>query len=284
MTKQENAQFTFKEFLNNPMGKGKGAMQFNAIRNDFNRRYTILKEKGREPKCEGVYKDGSSYYLHISVPSEDLKIPKEFFYDVVIEFYPADLRRAAEAVINNYKIRFFSNCPSFVFTYAFVYEEAGLIIPEFKDKYRKEVFGLEPEVKNPYEIINIDKSLFFALLYLERHGAIFFKANLDGRNTGLKFKQLLQRCRRDIQILSEREEEVKKIRRSKRENENKQKKDINERLKEERMKTDPKSFGGVGLIKPKKTITSSSSKVNTINKKTGTKNKTVGSIKGRKKI
>ena len=119
--------------------------------------------KKKKIEIAGVYKIGNSYFLHLLIPSESERTNT---YDVVIEFYDDKNELKYEPTINKYPVRFFSNCPSFVFTYAYAYNTNNLLIKPLSDKFNDLVLSQKPKIKNPSQITNIDKSLFFALLFL----------------------------------------------------------------------------------------------------------------------
>lgn len=192
---------TFKYFLNNPIGKDAQAMHYNLIRQEYTRKYNELMKK-KKIEISGVYKIENSYFLHLLIPSESERLNT---YDVVIEFYDDKNVLKYEPTINKYPVRFFSNCPSFVFTYAYAYNTNNLLIPSLKDKFNDLVLSQEPKIKNPSQITNIDKSLFFALLFLLNNLYYQYKSVYESTrfNMSTEFKELYNKIRNSDEILLE---------------------------------------------------------------------------------
>lgn len=154
---------TLDEYLENPMGKGSTAIgNRTAIRNDLNNRFEALKLKKDGFEHFQYVKDGI-FYFHIRVPSESKRNNK---YDVVIALEPPEGSNKVEKTLKNYEFKVFSNCPSFVYTYTYVYDQYGLLIPFLKSKYKDITLESEPKTKNPGEIINYDKSIYFACKFI----------------------------------------------------------------------------------------------------------------------
>ena len=150
-----------REYLDNPMGKGAIIPGKQAIINDYNTRFDkLIEDKKFSIK---IYKDKDDYYFHIIQVTES---ERENDYDVVIKFYPKDKTNKAEDSIINYEVSFFSNCPSFTYTYAYAYNNAGLLIDILAKKYDEKILSMAPVVKNPSNMINFEKSLYFACKYI----------------------------------------------------------------------------------------------------------------------
>ena len=110
-----------------------------------------------------VYKEGDNYIFHVKLPSES---ERDNTYDVVVEFSPIDKTSLSDESIINYNVKFFSNCPSFIFTYAYAYNDKGLFIDFLSKKLDELVLKNAPVVKNPMNIVNFEKSIYFACKYL----------------------------------------------------------------------------------------------------------------------
>lgn len=107
------------------------------------------------------------YYIHIKVPSETVK---NFYYDVVFEFFLDDKQKAEPNNLKNYSVRFYSNDPAFVFTFAHTFMEKKLFITELKDKMSVEAIKQKATEKNPNNIVGYVKTFFFAYLMMEQKG------------------------------------------------------------------------------------------------------------------
>ena len=166
-------QQTIDEYIDNPMGKGSTAIaNRNLIKTDLNQRYFKLIDKHKDFKTKRI-KVGEDYYFHVMIPSES---ERENTYDVVIKFTSLDNNTfSKDLTLNRYYMSVFSNCPSFVYTYAYVYNKYQMLINDLKDKYDEIVLASNPVVKNPGEIINYDKSIYFACKYLQEHKSMMAK-------------------------------------------------------------------------------------------------------------
>lgn len=166
---------TLSEYLENPMGKGSTALAGrNIIKTDLDNRYQKLIETHKDFH-HSFYYDDINFYAYIEIPSES---KRNNTYDVVIQFIPPDKDTANDVNLNNYVIKVFSNCPSFTYTYAYVYNDYGMMIDFLKDKYRDIVLENNPIIKNPGEVINFEKSIYFACKYLKANKRFLNKVAL----------------------------------------------------------------------------------------------------------
>ena len=108
-----------------------------------------------------------SYYFHIKVPSES-KTSKDgkYEYDVVIRFFTENTDISKEGHLRNYNIQFFSNSPSFIYKYAYLYKKEGYLINALYNKLDPSYFNTPPEKSNPDMKLSYDKSIYFACRYL----------------------------------------------------------------------------------------------------------------------
>ena len=142
---------TLEEYINNPYGKGNStvpAIVREATMNSYKHKFDnlMLRENGKIKYFLFQNKETNEYYSLVKVPSEI--IPK-FYYDVVIKFYAtADVKDAGRSM-KNYYVQFFSNDPAFNYTYAYVFNKKGLLIPELKDKISEQCLK---ESRNDYWI------------------------------------------------------------------------------------------------------------------------------------
>lgn len=160
------ANMTFQQFLQNPTGPYSAFFgKRENIKQDLNSRfYTLLgNTKNKDFDCR-TYKKDNAYYFHIKIPSEKYKT---ILYDVVIKLVPQDTAVLMENTLKNYNLQFFSNSPAFVYTYAYVSKKDKLLLPFLEKKLNKQALTKPPTVKNPIEIYGFEKSIYFALLYIE---------------------------------------------------------------------------------------------------------------------
>ena len=234
---------TIDEYLENPMGKGSTAISNRKlIQNDLNDRYDELIKKHKDFK-HYIYHDNINFYIHILIPSES---ERDNTYDVVIEFTPSDQDVSNDVTLKRYHIKVFSNCPSFTYTYAYVYNNYDMMIDFLRNKYDSIVLRDNPTVKNPGEIINYEKSIYFACKYISSHSGLMNKLSLSAISKKINKVDFSKTIRNTDKI----ELEIKKE---------------NNRLKDEKQKK---------IDKLKKTITGTKDRTspeNIVKKITGTK-------------
>lgn len=177
-----------KEFMkdNMPLSKGSVKIPIKSIREEYRTRYDKLSSE--KAFTHVVYKTspGGRVIVHVKVPSETLE---KFYYDVLLEVEGTPGARSLE----NCNVRFFSNCPSFVYTYAYIFyhlnadgtvskdNKSGgaiisllrrkipqdrLLMPGTEEKIGDAVLDNEPDTRNPHRLIMLDKSLYYAVFYL----------------------------------------------------------------------------------------------------------------------
>jgi len=157
---------TMKQFLQNPSGpySSSFARRDLIIANLEDRFAKLLKERKKDFKLI-IFRgqDKNEYFFYFKIPSENLDIT----YDVVLQFIPTEMKCLQSKNIDGYAINVFSNSLNFTFTYAYVYNQDGIICPALKDKVSKKALTEKPTIKNQNEIYGFEKSVYFALLYLK---------------------------------------------------------------------------------------------------------------------
>ncbi len=160
-----------------PIGHG-SALSMKIIEKELTERF--YKHINQYIKLQSAYKDGVTYYIHLQIPSENNgRSVSEVFYDVVLEFYPKNKSQIASIYYNEYGVKVFSNSPSFLFTFTHVYSERDAL-PDFIPAkfYAKEALKNPPKVRNPIELMGIDKTVWFSIRYLT-HNHLFQKVRLE---------------------------------------------------------------------------------------------------------
>lgn len=242
-----------KEYLKNPAGKGAVIPGKEALLDIFNRRYGTLNKT--KPIDFKIYVDREIIYYHVLISTE--ASDRDNTYDVILRFAPTSHADINDKSIKNYEIRFFSNCPSFTYTYAYVAKLNGIIVEELVDKYNKTVLKFPPVSRNPGLIFNYEKSTYFACKFLMESGDYLSKHYIKSR--GIKFtKNIFKTIRTDSVI----EEEIKRSRNKAKENARAQKNEkirnsiknssISSTVDHNKQNTVKKS--SVNYIKPKKPI------------------------------
>ena len=159
---------TLREYIQNPMGANSSVItQRNMYKELYNKKFgeLLLRENGKFD-CS-LYTKGDNYLLHIKIPSEKTTT---VYYDVVLEFSPPDDEAKAQSTIDNYTVKFFSNDPAFVFTYAYVFVTNDLIINDLKSKLGKLATTTPGVEKNPKNVVGYIKSFYLAYLYMKLKG------------------------------------------------------------------------------------------------------------------
>lgn len=154
---------TLNEYINNPFPGGVISSQTRemtkaAYRDKFDK--VMLREAGTQFPVK-FYKGKSSWYIHLKVPSE--AIPN-FTYDVVFEF--EQVKNALK--LEEQPVRFYSNDPAFVFTYANTFKSHNMFCTDLASKMSKKALSIKAHEKNPANIVGYVKSIYFAYLMCKK--------------------------------------------------------------------------------------------------------------------
>jgi hypothetical protein len=151
-----------EQYLTNPAGKGSAFARIPQLKKELTLEFKELDSR-IEHKLY-IYKKRAIY--HIIIPSRNKN--EKFTYDVIIEV-PLDKVPAGEVNIDHVDFQVFSNCPSFVFTYAHIFYKENMLCKWLLNKYDKEVQKTFPTIRNQYSVISMERSLFLALMYIKIH-------------------------------------------------------------------------------------------------------------------
>lgn len=151
------------DYLKNPMGAGSSVLMLSQTRSVLNEQFETLRKR-----MDVIWYDlNDKYYVaHVKVPS---RRHEKLYYDVVFSFLKDSIGNSA-LTINNASCRIFSNCPSFTYNYAYIYAKKDEIIPWLKVKYAREILKKDAVVKNPHHILNYERSVYLAMVYLTSEG------------------------------------------------------------------------------------------------------------------
>lgn len=163
---------TFEEYILNPMqkqGKVFNATMREAMRSSYTLKFNniLLREAGKMTYYKFKDKKNNIFFILLKIPSE---IVPNFYYDVVLKFFTGPDVENAGRSLNKYNMQVFSNDPSFNFTYAYVFRQNKLTIPELDSKLAKLSKKEEPKESNPEQQIGYVKTLYFAYLYMKQRG------------------------------------------------------------------------------------------------------------------
>lgn len=160
---------TISEFLARPFKKASDANKDAT----YNSRYMVAKEKGGL-KLTAFTTIKDSYYLHVVVPSQSRD--GNYSYDVILRFFPETPEVSNEPHLLNYKVQFFSNSPSFMYHYAYLYNKNGYLIEALYNKLDADYINVAPEKSNPNMVMSYDISIYITCRFLTDYKArLLFK-------------------------------------------------------------------------------------------------------------
>ena len=211
-------EMTFTQYINNPMGTANAVMSnrtmyANLYKEKFNK--VMVRENGKI--SYKTYRGKSKFYIHLKIPSETIK---SFYYDIVLEFTPPKDKKITPSSLKDYNVRFYSNDPAFVFTFAHAFIHHGLFINDLKDKMSNEAIKEKAKIKNPSNQIGYVKTLYFAYLYMsernlfnklkyvEKYNESVMKSNIEDANDKINQRMkggeiIKSRHKRDIEKLKD---------------------------------------------------------------------------------
>lgn len=160
-------EMTFRDYINNPMGRKNAVISNREMyRVYYTGKYNKLMVRENGKIDYSLYKHKDTYYIHLKIPSETVK---EFYYDVVIMFYPKDKVTIAKS-LEDYNVKFFSNDPSFTYTFAHAFVTNKVFIEDLKSKMSPLAIKKEAKEKNPKNEVGYVKTIYFAYLFMKSRG------------------------------------------------------------------------------------------------------------------
>lgn len=157
-----------KEFLENPVGKGDTSINVSLITDSLKTKYDASysdNTKDRKKIEVKVFHQPLKdiYWLWLIIPSET---GRGNTYDVVYKFINPDPKNRLSLSISKFNIEVFANSPSFAFTYAYVYNKNGLLIPELSGKLGNKFMTKSPNTRNRNQLVLFDKYIYFGAKYI----------------------------------------------------------------------------------------------------------------------
>lgn len=153
---------TLVKYISNPTGKGTAYVaNRSAIKQGLNLTYIkLLREYRRAFYAQPYIYGNGDILFYVKVPSEDYKNNK-ISYDVLflLKYDKSRERKHRE-------MRVYSNSPSFIFTYCYVYNKNNMLIDFLKSKLPTEALTMPPEIRNPIQSFGFEKSTYIAARYL----------------------------------------------------------------------------------------------------------------------
>lgn len=172
---------TLKQYTTNPYKGSAYLASRKMIKQGLNMAFIDTLRKFRRHFYAIPYIDNNTgnILFHVKVPSQEYDI-NGLTYDVLFL-----IEGATNITLANRNVKMFSNSPSFIFTYAYVYYHDDLLIKDFENKIPLVALLNAPEIRNPVESLGYEKSTYFAARYLidglalTRNYINKFKKNLD---------------------------------------------------------------------------------------------------------
>lgn len=161
-----------------PFNSGFSAVSIKYLLENLQKRYLV----NIEPNVTTVdaVKEKDNYFILVKIPSESNTEYKsdKIFYDVIIELSPPNKSYLNNESVRDYDVRVYSNCPSFTYTFTYVYYKKDALIKMPKGAYTRKALSKAPKVRNPLLLFGIEKTLWFAICYIDKN-KLFKRSNLE---------------------------------------------------------------------------------------------------------
>lgn len=157
-----NDIFTLKKYLNNPDGSSNAVgIGLQPIKNQYNDELKKIERNMSIKWYTNAKRD--TLCAHIILPSQSNEFVQ---YDIVFEFQLGENREYGEYLLD-YPVRIFSNSPSFVYSYAYMFYKDKRLVPWLLGKYPPATLQNPPVNKNPNKQIKFERSLYLAAAYIQ---------------------------------------------------------------------------------------------------------------------
>jgi len=172
------------------------------------------------------------------------KVPSQKYlvdYDVVLDIDMKDQTNAKDA-----PIKVFTNTPSWVFTYGYVFNKLKIIPKDLVWAIGKEAKNEKPKVTNPEESLGFDKVVHQFLLFMVNHAKLWKKEDFErliksskektfnSKNDTLSFEYKLSEYNKKKELFKEKERKEKQKERTKNQVLKKKVKDLEKKKQEKR--------------------------------------------------
>lgn len=203
----------FDKYIDNPSGGTSVYTNRRMYKDMYSRKFNALlvREKGQieyELYRTGVSAKPEIFYVYIKIPSE---IVPKFYYDVVIEFSTKSNKIRNTNNLREYDVKFYSNDPAFVYTFAHSFIKNDLFIKDLKPKMAKDSIKHVAKTRNPKNEVWYVKSLYFAYLAMDRYN-LFSKIQFDRSAKKYDKAKLLRKIMKAEDKVALRQSEGEKIR------------------------------------------------------------------------
>ena len=208
---------TLKDFLDNPIGKGDASINVSLITDALSKKYeasytdnAIGKKKKIEMKIlHQPLKD--IYWVVLTIPSET---GRGNSYDVVYKLSNPKPGNRLGITISGFDIQVFANSPSFAYTYAYVYNQNNLLIPELSGKLGSIFMKTSPDTRNRNQVVLFDKYVYFGAKYI-LESKVLNRAIADAKSTKYSPDYLTKHIRSLKTIMDEYRDAEEKTKRKK---------------------------------------------------------------------
>lgn len=154
--------------LINPFGSGAMAISLKAVTLGFIERYH--RSVSHSIQVNAVF-NKDDIIIYARVPSEkNEKVSTQVFYDVVLEFYPYLKEHHTQPSFNEYGVRVYSNSPSFIYAFTYVFNDRKAL-PSFipKKYYVERALKEAPKKRNPALLTGVEESIWFTIFYMAKN-------------------------------------------------------------------------------------------------------------------
>jgi hypothetical protein len=150
------------------MSKGQSAI---SVRHIINAYESIYQKIQNNITILGAKKSNSKSIVVLSIPSEN---NTNKFYIVALEIDSID-RLSLDT-----KMRVYSNSPSFLFNFSYVFHQKGALL--YPNKYPSVFLTTAPKMRNPYETLGFEKNIFSAIRYISDYKLSRILAEFNGKS------------------------------------------------------------------------------------------------------
>jgi hypothetical protein len=203
---------TLQDYINNPAGSKASVISNRKMYEDLYRdKWGKIMTRENGHIDYKLYMDKKNRCIaHLRIPSEAID---KFYYDVVFLFEDT----TAPTSLKNCTTRFFSNDPSFNYTFAYAFNKKDMCIKELKDNMSSTALKKAPKEKNPDNTIGYVKTFYFAYIYMSEKG-LFNKLRFKSEAEKIDWKvfsKLIEKT--DDKIEARQQASVKKEKEAKKE-------------------------------------------------------------------
>lgn len=156
---------TILDYLTNPAGKGSNVLgDSSSIKQKYADEAQNFISLGKGIPVLYQYKKRYLIFHYQLESKSGSKYGEGLHYDVLFE---VDTKGFDDTKIHDMDFKVYSNCPSFLYTYANLFYRKNLIIDWTRRLYEKETIKKTAEVRNSYGIIGYERSLYITALLIQ---------------------------------------------------------------------------------------------------------------------